>query len=369
MLSHAKQSHAEKLIRNTGRGHAGHRGHPDLARFADPAAILLGDYSEEQARRRGAGERARGARDLPAVRGRRSTRSRWSNFLREADVVLSCVPYWMHRGSPRSRSSSRPMVDLGGNTDIHHADPGAGRRGQEGRRDGGAGRGARTGAGEQRRAGPHRAVGRDGVVRLYCGVLPKPSASLNYKLTFNVEGLVTEYDFQATVLRGGEVVAVDTLDELEEVHLGELGPMEPSRPPAARAPRPTPSKRAGSGTTNTRPSASRPASGCGSSGLRVLEPGRGRDRLQARPAAGRVLKSSATPSRASRTRTSAPFAASRGHTEQGADSPPARPLRPPVRGDRLYQHGAPHRLLHPHPRHQRSPEAACGRRRPIPRKR
>ena len=35
-------------------------------------------------------------------------------------------------------------------------------------------------------------------VKLYCGVLPQhPKPPFNYKLTFNVEGLVTEYDYKA----------------------------------------------------------------------------------------------------------------------------------------------------------------------------
>jgi lysine 6-dehydrogenase len=64
-------------------------------------------------------------------------------------------------------------------------------------------------------------------VKLYCGVLPQnPKPPFNYKVTFNVEGLVTEYDYQAVVLRDGEVQMVDTLAELEELHVEELGRME-----------------------------------------------------------------------------------------------------------------------------------------------
>ena len=47
-------------------------------------------------------------------------------------------------------------------------------------------------------------------VKLYCGVLPQnPKPPFNYKLTFNVEGLVTEYDYEAIVLRNGEIATVD----------------------------------------------------------------------------------------------------------------------------------------------------------------
>jgi lysine 6-dehydrogenase len=64
-------------------------------------------------------------------------------------------------------------------------------------------------------------------VKLYCGVLPQnPKPPFNYKLTFNIEGLVTEYDYQAVVLRDGEVALVDTLSEVEELDVEALGHME-----------------------------------------------------------------------------------------------------------------------------------------------
>jgi lysine 6-dehydrogenase len=64
-------------------------------------------------------------------------------------------------------------------------------------------------------------------VKLYCGVLPQnPVPPLNYKVTFNVEGLVTEYDFQAVVLRNNDIQMVDTLTELETLVVDELGEME-----------------------------------------------------------------------------------------------------------------------------------------------
>jgi lysine 6-dehydrogenase len=64
-------------------------------------------------------------------------------------------------------------------------------------------------------------------VRLYCGVLPQnPKPPFNYKLTFNVEGLVTEYDYEATVVRDGKVAKVPTLTEVESLFIDELGEME-----------------------------------------------------------------------------------------------------------------------------------------------
>src|SRR5207245_2176328 len=64
-------------------------------------------------------------------------------------------------------------------------------------------------------------------VRLYCGVLPQnPKPPFNYKLTFNIEGLVAEYEDQAVTLTEGDIRLVNTLEELEEIHVDQLGQME-----------------------------------------------------------------------------------------------------------------------------------------------
>ncbi len=201
----------------------------DLARFADPAAILLGDYSEEQARKSAARVNGLVGREIcrPCAVDALDPVS-LEHFLREADVVLSCVPYWMHpRVAAIAILERTHMVDLGGNTDITmqtlELDEEAKRAGVTVVPDAGLAPGLVNSVG----LALIERLDETESVRLYCGVLPQnPQPPFNYKLTFNVEGLVTEYDFQATVLRGGEVVAVDTLDELEEVHLDELGPME-----------------------------------------------------------------------------------------------------------------------------------------------
>jgi len=64
-------------------------------------------------------------------------------------------------------------------------------------------------------------------VKLYCGVLPQhPVPPFNYKLTFNIEGLVTEYDYHAVALRDGVIAEIETLTELESLDLPSLGAME-----------------------------------------------------------------------------------------------------------------------------------------------
>jgi len=201
----------------------------DLAKFANPAKILVGDLDLEQATRcaervnRLVGSDICHPRQVDAMNP-----DSLAPFLEEVDMVLSCVPYWMHPHIAKvAIETITDMVDLGGNTDITLKT---------------------LELDEQAKAAEITIIPDTGLapglvnsigayiietldtcdrIKLYCGVLPQnPKPPFNYKLTFNVEGLVTEYDYEAVVLREGEVIKVDTLSELEDIHIDELGEME-----------------------------------------------------------------------------------------------------------------------------------------------
>jgi lysine 6-dehydrogenase len=151
-----------------------------------------------------------------------------AEFLQEVDVIVSCLPYWMHPHVAKvAIETITDMVDLGGNTDITMQT---------------------LALDEQAKAAEITLVPDTGLapglvnniglymvenldecdsVKLYCGVLPQnPVPPFNYKLTFNMEGLVTEYDYEAVALREGEIIKIPTLDELETLHIDQLGEME-----------------------------------------------------------------------------------------------------------------------------------------------
>jgi len=148
--------------------------------------------------------------------------------LEPADVLLSCVPYWMHPHIAKVAIATRTsMTDLGGNTEktleTLAMDEQAKAAGVTLVPDTG------LAPGLVNSLGLYTIEHLDQVdsVKLYCGVLPQnPKPPFNYKLTFNMEGLVTEYDYQAVVLREGEIKLVDTLDELEKLTIDQLGEME-----------------------------------------------------------------------------------------------------------------------------------------------
>jgi lysine 6-dehydrogenase len=201
----------------------------DLAKFADAHSITLGDVSLEQAQK--ACERVNllvGRSICHPDQVNALEDDNLAAFLADKDVLLSCVPYWMHpRIAKVAIKTKTSMVDLGGNTDITletlKMDEDAKAAGVTLVPDTG------LAPGLVNSLGMYIIEHLDTVdfVKLYCGVLPQnPKPPFNYKLTFNVEGLVTEYDYQAVVVRDGEIKLVDTLTEVETLEIAQLGTME-----------------------------------------------------------------------------------------------------------------------------------------------
>ncbi len=201
----------------------------DLARFANAESITLADMSLEQAQK--SADRVNklvGATACQAAQANAKDEASLTNLLKDADVLLSCVPYYMHPSIAKvAVKTQTSMLDLGGNTDITMEtlalDEQAKAAGVTLVPDCGLAPGLVNSLGLWLIENLDEAES----VKLYCGVLPQnPVPPLNYKVTFNVEGLVTEYDYQGVVLRNGEIQMVDTLTELETLVVDELGEME-----------------------------------------------------------------------------------------------------------------------------------------------
>jgi lysine 6-dehydrogenase len=201
----------------------------DLAKFGNAAKIYMGDVSLENAE-----ENSKRVNDLigsaicEPAQINALDEDALARFLEPVDVLASCLPYWMHpcvaKVAIRTKTN---MIDLGGNTEVTMKtlamDEEAKKQGVSLVPDCG------LAPGLVNNLGSYLIENLDTVesVKLYCGVLPQnPQPPFNYKLTFNVEGLVTEYDYHAVVLREGRIVLVDTLDELEKLHVEPLGEME-----------------------------------------------------------------------------------------------------------------------------------------------
>jgi len=201
----------------------------DLAKFAEPHDVLLADSSLDQA--------IKSADRVNRLVGREVCRPAQvdaldpialAKLLQPIDVLLSCVPYWMHPQIAKVAIASHTnMCDLGGNTDITREtlamDAEAKAAGVTLIPDTGLAPGFVNSIGlyliEQ--------FDEAETIKLYCGVLPQhPKPPFNYKLAFNVEGLVTEYMHEAVALRDGKIVLLETLAEVEEIMIEQLGMME-----------------------------------------------------------------------------------------------------------------------------------------------
>lgn len=218
-----------KVFAVLGAGMQGTAAAYDLAKHGEPACILLGDVDLHQAEH--AAHRVNNLVGRAICEPRQTSAldaKSLAEYLEGVDVVLSCVPYWMHpKVAEVAIQTKTSMLDLGGNTEVTL---------ETLKLDELAKQAAVTlvpdtglAPGLVNNLGCYCMEHLDEVesVKLYCGVLPQnPKPPFNYKLTFNVEGLVTEYDYQAVTIRDGEIVLVDTLTELETLHIDELGEME-----------------------------------------------------------------------------------------------------------------------------------------------
>ena len=201
----------------------------DLAKFAEPQAVLLADSRLDIAQRSADRVNSLTGSDVcRAVEADALDAAALGQMLEPVDVLLSCVPYWMHaRIAKVAIASGTSMCDLGGNTvitfEILAMDDAAKAAGVTLIPDTGLAPGLVNSIAmvfvEQ--------MDEVESIQLYCGVLPQhPKPPLNYMLTFNVEGLVGEYLHQAVALRDGEIAMLDTLDEVEEIWIEPFGKME-----------------------------------------------------------------------------------------------------------------------------------------------
>lgn len=201
----------------------------DLAKFADPEVIIMGDMDPDQSQVNAdrvntlVGRKICQAKQVDAL-----DPESLGKFLNPADVVLSCVPYWMHpRVAAVAVRSKTHMVDMGGDTNVTwetlKVDDLARQEGVTIVPD----TGLAPGLVNNLACYFMESLDETEAVKMYCGGLPQnPKPPFNYKLVFNIEGLVTEYMHMSDIIRDGKLAQVETLSELETLHIDGLGQME-----------------------------------------------------------------------------------------------------------------------------------------------
>ncbi len=201
----------------------------DLALHASPSRILMGDISLEQAQR--------SAQRVNALAGRSIAEAFHVDalepgslrpFLEPASVLLSCVPYWMHpRIAPVAVATRTSMIDLGGETAVSLESLGFHQEAIDAGISVVPDCGLAPGLVNDLASYLMEELDTTDTIRLYCGGLPQhPKPPFNYKLVFNLEGLVAEYDDDSDIIRDGKLERVKTLTEVEMLHIDGLGEME-----------------------------------------------------------------------------------------------------------------------------------------------
>lgn len=149
-------------------------------------------------------------------------------FLEPATTVLSCVPYWMHPHiAPVAIATHTHMIDLGGETAVGLESLGFHQECVEAGVSIVPDCGLAPGLVNDLGSYMMEHLDETETIRLYCGGLPQnPKPPLNYKLVFNIEGLVAEYDDDSDIIRDGKLQKVETLTEIEPIHIDGVGDME-----------------------------------------------------------------------------------------------------------------------------------------------
>src|SRR5437763_9765953 len=187
----------------------------DLARQPDVASVTVADVDE--ARARAVAERA-GAKGravaLDVADGNAVTA-----LMRDHAAAISCVNYWLNVDLARAAvDAGTNFCDLGGNNTVVDAelalDAAARAKGVNVIPDCGLAPGM-TQVLVAHAVSRFRSIDE---IHIRVGGLPlAPKPPLDYQLVFSVEGLINEYVERARVLRGGEIVQIESMTEVEEL--------------------------------------------------------------------------------------------------------------------------------------------------------
>jgi len=201
----------------------------DLAKFGEASHILMADISLEAAQRAaGRLNRLCGGEVASAAQVDVTDHPSLVSLLEGADVALSAVPYYFNLGITRACiEAGTSLCDMGGNTDVVWAqlelDAAARQAGVSIVPDCGMGPGLINTMGVY----VMDLLDKPREVYLYDGGLPQnPIPPWNYLCTFHINGLTNEYAGQATFIRDGKLVQVDTFTELEYLDFPPLGRLE-----------------------------------------------------------------------------------------------------------------------------------------------
>lgn len=215
-----------------GGGRQGTAAAYDMAKWGEADRLLIADVSLEAAQRSAARvNRLIGREVAQAHQVDVADAARLTGFLRGVDSFLSAVPYWHNLAVTHAAIEARAcMTDLGGNTDLVHAQLELGPLAE------GAGIAVIPDCGQVPGMGTSLIVYAMSLldeteeVMMWDGGNPlRPQPPFNYMLTFNIAGLTNEYYGVANFIRDGRLEQVPTFqdEDYETIEFPEpIGTME-----------------------------------------------------------------------------------------------------------------------------------------------
>jgi lysine 6-dehydrogenase len=212
-----------------GSGRQGRAAAWDLARHGGADEVVIADVDADLAAQAARQIAPQGAPvRVTSAAADASRPETLGGVLRGANAVLSAVPWRLNPGVARAAIATRAsFCDLGGNTDVSRQvlalDAEARAAGVTLVPD----CGLAPGMSNTLAVHAMSLIDRPREIRAFCGGLPQqPRGELRYSLLFSIEGLTTEYNGNALVLRGGKLVEVPALQEPEPFQHDEIGALE-----------------------------------------------------------------------------------------------------------------------------------------------
>lgn len=187
----------------------------DLAAQPDVEHVTVADMDAERARAVAARAGAKGR----AVSLDCSDHAAVVALMRGHAAAISCVNYWLNEGLARAAiEAGTNFCDLGGNNTVVDAELALDAEARAAGVNVVPDCGLAPGMTAVLVAHAMSRVENADEIHIRVGGLPlEPKPPLDYQLVFSVEGLINEYIERARVLRGGQVVEIDSMTELEEL--------------------------------------------------------------------------------------------------------------------------------------------------------
>ncbi len=212
-----------------GAGRQGTAAAYDLGKFGDAQRIILADIDAETAENAAQRIKRLLGRDIAVgIQLDVSDKGALGHALQGVDVTLSAVPYYFNLEITKAcLEANSSLCDMGGHTGVVREQLALDAEAKAAAISIVPDCGMGPGLNITMAAFAQELLDEAHSVHIFDGGLPQnPSPPWNYQATFHINGLTNEMDGQATFLRDGQLIPVNTLTEPEFIEFDPLGRLE-----------------------------------------------------------------------------------------------------------------------------------------------